>query len=648
MLLVVCLAGASCKNCDRNKPNANSGQRLLKKSQTLSQLEQPRFSESVNGLVANIEWVDLRSYSADAILVRLKNVSVNATRVPTGNRVDEKWDDFDNAGLGISGFVGTRAEDKRWPDIFELYLRSRDGWSRTPWVKVPGAHVITSNSCQMTGNYRNRPTVTLQPGESALAYLCGAWSTDNDFASELKVVFSQKAGSTEDWQGKITTPPYAFRNPNNGLDTRKRSLPFPDHFPDLSHVRASGWNMSFHESTYTMLSASNGLLLGHLLELYPAGEVTRNLLEAITAEKDPHLRILIAEAILCFGSPNNTVKQIFTRALLEAPAGELSYPDGKKSSPWPGHGSGSPVSSTAVAAVANVAYCKSPPSWIGEELMHLLQTETRADFRVSIPRSLAEMKYVAAIPLMRTFAEKNPNNDEVINALAELAGTNERGLLLRLFRSGKIRDDRTVVRALARLKITEAVPDLIKKLPNEYIIDALVEFRDPSTLPALRKIAAGRGDNARKAEIAIVIIEDADPTKRLTALLSDTAIDEFIRRDILWYWGWQPTPSAVEPLLVAIKTDPSGVIVNQAITVLSAFPYKSTVIGLIDCLGADFRNKSDWKRAYNQKMYRDNIADSLRTLTGKSFSSDKTEWQRWWNTEGENNFRPRSEANTEK
>jgi hypothetical protein len=71
-------------------------------------------------------------------------------------------------------------------------------------------------------------------------------------------------------------------------------------------------------------------------------------------------------------------------------------------------------------------------------------------------------------------------------------------------------------------------------------------------------------------------------------------------------------------------------VVNQAITVLAVFKYKSAVDALIDCFDADFKGKTDWKRAYKPEMFQENIADSLRTLTGHSLGPDKEQWLNWW------------------
>jgi hypothetical protein len=121
---------------------------------------------------------------------------------------------------------------------------------------------------------------------------------------------------------------------------------------------------------------------------------------------------------------------------------------------------------------------------------------------------------------------------------------------------------------------------------------------------------------------------------RLCALLSDKSFGEFDRRELIWRLGDRADPRAIPFLLQAIKTDPSGAVVNQAITVLSVFKFKAAVEGLLGCFDADFKGKADWKRAYKPDMYFDNIAETLRTITGRNLGSDKQQWLEWWQREG--------------
>lgn len=83
-------------------------------------------------------------------------------------------------------------------------------------------------------------------------------------------------------------------------------------------------------------------------------------------------------------------------------------------------------------------------------------------------------------------------------------------------------------------------------------------------------------------------------------------------------------------LIELVKNEPEGFLVNPAIEVLASFRYRESVDGLIECFDATFEGKSDWRRAYTPQMFRDNIAESLRKLTGQPFLADKASWEKWW------------------
>ena len=99
---------------------------------------------------------------------------------------------------------------------------------------------------------------------------------------------------------------------------------------------------------------------------------------------------------------------------------------------------------------------------------------------------------------------------------------------------------------------------------------------------------------------------------------------------VVWCSGRNPDPQSIPFLAKAVKWDPSGAVVNQAITVLAEFKNKAAVDALIECFDTDFIGKNDWKRAYKPEMFRDNIADSLRSLTGQRIGTDKAQWLKWW------------------
>ena len=205
------------------------------------------------------------------------------------------------------------------------------------------------------------------------------------------------------------------------------------------------------------------------------------------------------------------------------------------------------------------------------------------------------------------------------------------------------------VEALANLKATEAVPTLLEYMEFPEVIEALDRIGDRRALPALRTVVAAEGKvlqagknldlevahkRLARAKIALAAMDEGDVVPRLCALLGDKSFGEFDRREVVWRLGDRADPRAIPLLLQAIKTDPSGAVVNQAITVLSVFKFKAAVEGLLECFDADFKGKADWKRAYKPEMYHDNIAETLRTITGRNLGSDQQQWLEWWQREG--------------
>ena len=201
------------------------------------------------------------------------------------------------------------------------------------------------------------------------------------------------------------------------------------------------------------------------------------------------------------------------------------------------------------------------------------------------------------------------------------------------------------VYALSNLNAKEAVPELLKYIVFPEVIESISSIKDDRIIAALNELKAANGvikkDIVGKypklrikrliaCKIALAKLDKKDPSTELMKVYNDKTFNEFNRREIVWSLAKFKEAKAVPFLINLIKTDKSGVVVNQSITVLSIFKYKSTVDGLIECFDADFKGKSDWKRAYNSEMFRDNIAKSLTELTGQKIKADKASWLKWW------------------
>jgi HEAT repeat protein len=199
--------------------------------------------------------------------------------------------------------------------------------------------------------------------------------------------------------------------------------------------------------------------------------------------------------------------------------------------------------------------------------------------------------------------------------------------------------------ALGNLQAKEAVPVLLNYIEYPEVIEALENIGDSRAIASLQKLIVSKGKMEKTgatnnpefemqrlvaARIAIANLDPNDRTAKLCKLLTDPSFDQYQRRSIVWRLGKKPNVRAIPYLGKAIKTDPSGAVVNQAISVLAVFKYKATVDVLLECFDADFKNKNDWKRAYTPEMFRENIATSLRDLTGQQINADKQQWLTWW------------------
>jgi HEAT repeat protein len=278
-----------------------------------------------------------------------------------------------------------------------------------------------------------------------------------------------------------------------------------------------------------------------------------------------------------------------------------------------------------------------------------------ADESDHLVRCLADVKCIAAVPLLIERLEKSGGSRGYIMALESLGDPRAIPAMMKLLKEflkdKKTRDrasntDRLghMMTALGSFKVKAAVPLLVNHLAYTQAIQALEEIGDPSVTPALRALVEDRGsirvdgakvgwgdeDRWAAARLALCILEDKDPIPGLCAQLRDMSMNEYQRRDVLWRLYTRPDPRSVSALVEAIRSDPKGTVVNACIEVLAGLRYPESVDGLIECFDASFEGKGDWKRAYTPQMFRDNVAESLRRLTGKDFPADKQRWAEWW------------------
>lgn len=426
-------------------------------------------------------------------------------------------------------------------------------------------------------------------------------------------------------------------------------------FPNISRERGMLPNMSGQEPDVLLIHFSN-LELGDTLARYEPALVRNELERQLTAEQDPAAKLYLAALAGRAGS------RVAEAHLSEA------------------------MKSTDYATVRNLhaalgivlgGFEKNPPGWIIELILSSLSDERNvtglektnwaqgtsftisylADEDAHLTWQLGRLKCRNAVPFLIEMAERTQRRGPVI-ALGEIGDERAIPAVLSILRDkeSEVHIDNDCLEpelfaraawAAGRLKAKAAVPVLMKHVYHREVVEVLEAIGDRTVVPVLEDIvakgrpsrvsgssAASDRDCVAAAKIALATLKEGDPIPRYCELLTDLSLDEFSRRSVVWRLGDKPDARAIPYLVKAIKSDPSGAVVNQAITVLGTYRYKAAVTGLIDCLDATFNGKSDWKRAYTPEMFRQNIAESLKRLTGKEIAPDKEQWEDWWHTEG--------------
>jgi len=557
------------------------------------------WSKPVNGLAARIEHVGNEDYTGFTVLVRLKNVSDKPLSVPTGNPVHS-----------------------RKARLFELYERREGGsWVRRPWGERLGVR---------TGNRRHRPPAALQPGESGLAYLCGTkFRDDNEDdtvvkATRIKLVLRQPVTDENDrWHGVLETLPHRARAPQRTKLFAGR-LPFPEHFPALSHVRYSSYwsSMSGSEPDVQLLRISNRELI-NVLHLYQPAGVCAEFERRMLGEEDPAMKLLLAALAANNGSE---AAGLF---LMES------------------------MKDTDCETVENVhealkivltSHASDPPDWIVE----LVQA------------ALSDDRDVTGLQNPQVW-ELAHNPGYLARALGHVRCRKAVPFLIEMVK--RTNGDWQPVEALGNIGDRRAVPVLLEHIgvPAEWggippVIEALEKIGDPRALPAMRELVAAKGRLVRNgsppnpnhdqkrffgARLAVAALDQADAVPRLCEMLSDESLDDGQKRTVIWRLGDRRDARAVPHLIREIKNDPSMLVVVNSIRVLADVKSKEAVQGLIECFDVDFSAKDEFvgkRTTYTPAVYRDHIARSLRSITGQPYGADKDQWLKWWREKGANSM----------
>lgn len=583
------------------------------------------WSAPVNGLAARVESaapdLSVAGYT-EALFVRLHNVGTTSLRVPT------------SAPLKSGG-----------ADVFELYVEADGRWRRQRWRRPPESGVTLDE----TGNAGVRPPVTLAPGESVLCQLVGDLHDGLSKAAAIRIALNQPAGEGGDWTGRLELPPYPVRVQPTRLATG--SVPCPEQLPEFSRIPFSGGNISFVESLFRRYVYSNSQLLRQLRLYQPAG-VAAILGRRLAAEADEQFNIFLAAVAADAGSDAG-------RTALLAHLHKADFTVANSSLHGLGYllhdGVGVWAVDAALAALTDtrqttrldmdgIVQRSMPISWLADEYADLSYQLVSMKCRRAVPVLIGMIKGTKGLrhPIWALGALGDP---QAIPVLIDVAKANVPELEIGIAGLSPENFERAAA-ALGALKAKEAVPLLAEHACYYQVIEALEAIGDPAALPVLREVAAGkvkqvRGADAKSnadcvayAKIALASLEPGDPIPRLCKLVSDMSLGEFERRAVVWRLGQRRDARVVPHLVTAAKSDPSGAVVDNAIAVLAEFRTKEAIAGLIDCFDADFAGKSNWKYAHQPEMFRENIAASLRAITGQTFGPDKRRWAEWWKSSG--------------
>jgi len=615
--------------------------------------QEPAWSDASEGLKARIVYVGEGTYNGYVVLVELKNVSDKPLVVPMSHPAE-----LSRAGL------------------FEVYAREGTG----AWEHVDGINKDQELRAKGIG-----PTAALPPGQEAVAYATEIrLEAKMAKASEIKVVIRQVDAATTpkgSWRGVLETPPAAAHWDDKAVDSLAGAMAFPAIFPNLNPHGFMGGNMSGMESQLRQLEISNRELLNATRVFDPAG-VRAEFERRMAAETDPVMKLLLAAVAAGLGS------KPAARCLLEglkdseydavlnvhrALRGLIhQFDQNQPAWLWA-------MVEAALSDDRQVMQLDKPNRALfrGYECSRNPQATGRGKtnrasgtrFKISdlasreslLTWSLGRIKCTRSVSLLIEQVRET-HSQGAIEALGRIGDKRAVPVLMEELKANR---DKVEYRqnfglgppkftkpmwALADLKATEAVDALMSCMQFPDVIEALERIGDRRVVPALQEIVQADGKLIRdgnslepglagerliKAKIALASLDESDPVGKLCELLNDKSFGEYDRHGVIRRLADRRDPRTIPFLIRAIKTDPSGGVVNQSITVLSVFKYKAAVEGLIDCFDADSEGKSVGKRAYTPEMFRKDINQSLCEITGRRLGADKKQWQDWWKAEGQ-------------
>jgi hypothetical protein len=589
-------------------------------------------SQSVNGLAARIENAGDDLLRDEVVFVRLMNTGPQTLLVPADN-------------------------PEQGPAIFTLEAQIGDAWVATTWL--PKREESVRGEAAPPGS-RSPPELELTPGESALLAFRGEFAERLSTARQLRVLIQRESSSRRGlWTGAMRTPPRPVWIPKAAMSATAGTLDFPTQLPALGHIetaryldnsRGSIGNESSNKSVFAKLQRDVGRKFAQLAQ-YKSTSVRVEMERRLASEADVQACLLYAVEAAARGS-------VPARAFFEKQLRSTAQP----------------IVDSVSDALVEIARRPHPPDWIwkalydrmldGRELTAIpsnwrstteLTIGYLADEHSDIALALGQLGRKDAVPALIQVVETTKHIERAVRALGDLGDPQAIPILLKVVQrhesnvsifSGMLAPGpfAAAVVALGELRATDATPILLRHLIHPDVIEALERIGDRRAIPALQEIVSRKPATPRRtlpigearklqfsARLALVTLEQKDPTPAYIALLEDRSADKFQRRDALWRLGAHPDPKAIPALVRAIQTDPAGAVANEAITILAErYPYEETISGLIDCFEASFAGKEDWKRAATPATFHKHLAEALRHLTGQGFGPDKSQWRTWW------------------
>ena len=187
------------------------------------------------------------------------------------------------------------------------------------------------------------------------------------------------------------------------------------------------------------------------------------------------------------------------------------------------------------------------------------------------------------------------------------------------------------VGAASEMGLRGAVPILLHHLGDRDSYEGLRALAGKSAIPIIERAFPKLKSYARaEAELTLIQLRGGDVLPSLLRLLSRR---NFLQRDeaVIWIEKLRDARS-VPAMSKALCNDPDGVVRKTAIRVLRAVKTREAIAGLVDGLGCDYSGlemgKVSADRDYNRE-YRDEIATTLKEITGSDFGIDKKKWTDW-------------------